>query len=69
MTDEDADNNLRKHLLGCVQLLTFAVALSLLAIVYYSDQSTGEMCGKDKAQAESRSGDIASTPEDTASAN
>jgi hypothetical protein len=33
MTDEEADNKLRKHLLMCVQVLTFAAALCLLALV------------------------------------
>jgi hypothetical protein len=33
MTDEEADNKLRKHLLTCVQVLTFAAALCLLALV------------------------------------
>lgn len=42
MTDEDAtekaDNELRRNLLTCVQILTFAVAFCVLATVYYSDQ-------------------------------
>lgn len=35
MTDEKADNEFRAHILGCVQLATFAIAACILAMVYY----------------------------------
>jgi hypothetical protein len=38
-SDEKADNEFRSHILGCVQLMTFAIAACVLAMVYY-DQPT-----------------------------
>jgi ABC-type Fe3+ transport system permease subunit len=37
MSDEDADNEFRRSILAMVQILTFGLAASLLAIVYYSN--------------------------------
>jgi hypothetical protein len=33
---KDEDEVFRKHILGCVQLLVFSLALILLAMVYYT---------------------------------
>jgi len=59
----DEDDSFRKHILGIVQCFTFAVAIMLLAAIYYSTQQE-KICGKNTVRIESRSGDSERAPED-----
>jgi hypothetical protein len=36
VSDQDADETVLKHAMVCVQIMTFAVALAILAIVSFS---------------------------------
>jgi hypothetical protein len=59
----DEDDSFRKHVLGIVQLFTFAVAIMLLAAIYYSSQQE-TVCEKDNVRIEGRGGDSERAPED-----
>jgi hypothetical protein len=62
VSDEDADNELRKHLLAMVQIFTFAIALCTLAIVYYSQENDNG--SRTEISDKSGGGDIVRAPQD-----
>ena len=59
----DEDDNFRKHILGIFQLFTFALALILLAEVYYYSQQE-KICGKNEVRIEGRGRDSERAAED-----
>jgi hypothetical protein len=48
VSDEKADNEFRAHILGCVQLATFAIAACIFAMVYYDQPTRRDQVEKTK---------------------
>lgn len=65
-SDDRADNEFRNALLKLVQILTFAIALAVLAMTYYMKPTMEISDGQDQVRAEGGGGDVVRPTEDPA---